>query len=142
MEQCKKIQAIIYRKNSQDSLEILALRKIKQKGGKWQPITGNVDSSESFEEALKREIKEEIGIDELSKVIDLDFQFEYNKDGKIFCEKAYAIELDSNEKISLEQNPSLEHDDSIWISYDGAFEMFDFVQQKEALNILYKKFYS
>ncbi|MCH8519272.1 MAG: NUDIX domain-containing protein [Nanoarchaeota archaeon] len=141
MEQHKKIQAIVFRKNSQDSLEILALRRVKQRGGNWQPITGNVDSNETFENALKREIKEEIGVNKLGTIIDLNLEFEFSKNNKQYLEKAFAVELSIEERISLEQNPSLEHDDSIWISYDGAFEMFDFVQQKEALNKLYQKFY-
>ena len=141
MEQHKKIQAIVFRKNSQDSLEILALKRVKERGGNWQPITGNIEGEESYEVALKREIKEEIGINSFIQIIDLNLEFEFNKNGKKFIEKAYAVEISLDERISLEQNPSLEHNDSIWISYDGAFEMFDFVQQKEALNLLYKKFY-
>lgn len=141
MEQCKKIQAIVFRKNSQESLEILALKRVKQRGGNWQPITGNVELNETFEEALQREIKEEIGIINMNNILDLNLEFEFSKNNKNYVEKAFAVELDVNERISLEENPSLEHDDSIWISYDGAFEMFDFVQQKEALNKLYKIFY-
>ena len=141
MEQHKKIQAIIFRKNSQDSIEVLALKRVKERGGNWQPITGNVDEGESYEEALKREIKEEIGINSTLQILDLDIEFEFSKNNKTFIEKAFAVEISLDERISLEQNPSLEHNDSIWISYDGAFEMFDFVQQKEALNSLYKKFY-
>ncbi|MFT4244264.1 MAG: NUDIX domain-containing protein [Candidatus Woesearchaeota archaeon] len=141
MEQHKKIQAIVFRKNSQDSLEILALKRTKELGGNWQPITGNVEEKESYEEALKREIKEEIGISSIIRVLDLDIEFEFTKNNKTFIEKAYGVEISLNERISLEQNPSLEHNDSIWISYDGAFEIFDFIQQKEALNSLYKKFH-
>lgn len=141
MEQVKKIQALIYRINSQDSLEILALRRTPQRGGDWQPVTGNLEEDETFEDALKREVSEEIGINSFKNVNDLEFEFEFNKNSKEVVEKVYAVEIDYNERISLESNPSKEHIDSIWISYDGAFEMFSHVQQKDALNLLYKTIY-
>lgn len=142
MEQIKKIQALIYRINSQDSLEILALRRTPQRGGDWQPVTGNLEEEETFEEALKREVSEEIGIDRFKNIEDLEFEFEFKKNNKQVVEKIYAVEIDYNERISLELNPSKEHVDSIWISYDGAFEMFNFTQQKDALNLLYKKIHN
>ncbi|MFP4402514.1 MAG: NUDIX hydrolase [Candidatus Nanoarchaeia archaeon] len=142
MEHFKKIQVIIYRKNSQESLEILALKRTPEKKGEWQPVTGNVEQNETFEQAAKREVEEEIGISETLQCIDLEFEFEYSKNEKQFQEKVFAIEVDYNKRISLEQNPSKEHIDSIWISYDGAFEMFNYPEQKEALNRLYKLFYN
>ena len=139
MEQIKKIQGLIYRINSQNSLEILALRRIPEKGGEWQPVTGNLEEDETFEKALKREVNEEIGIKKFKHIEDLEFEFEFKKNNKKVVEKVYAVEIDYNERISLESNPSKEHVDSIWISYDGAFEMFNYTHQKDALNILYKK---
>lgn len=141
MEQSKKIQAIIYRINSQDSLEILALRRTPERGGEWQPVTGNLEKNETFEEGLKREVSEEIGINSFESIEDLNYEFEFVKKNKKIYEKVYAVKINYDERISLESNPSKEHVDSIWISYDGAFEMFNYTHQRDALNILYKKIY-
>lgn len=141
MEQSKKIQAIIYRINSQDSLEILALRRTPERGGEWQPVTGNLEKNETFEEGLKREVSEEIGINSFESIEDLNYEFEFIKKNKKIYEKVYAVKINYAERISLESNPSKEHVDSIWISYDGAFEMFNYTHQRDALNILYKKIY-
>lgn len=141
MEQSKKIQAIVYRINSQDSLEILALRRTPERGGEWQPVTGNLEKNETFEEGLKREVSEEIGINSFESIEDLNYEFEFFKENKKIFEKVYAVKINYDERISLESNPSKEHVDSIWISYDGAFEMFNYTHQRDALNILYKKIY-
>ena len=41
------------------------LKRILEKGGFWQPITGNVREGETFKEAAMREIGEETGISEI-----------------------------------------------------------------------------
>ena len=46
--------------------KFLVLRRSKQKdvgAGHWECVTGRVDQGEGFEEALFREVKEEIGVD-------------------------------------------------------------------------------
>ena len=133
-----KIQAIIYRTNKQQAIEILALRRTQNRGGNWQPITGGVDEGENFEEALIREIKEEIGIEEIIKYKDLELDFQFENEFGAFNEKIFAVEIDLNQKIDLTKNPCDEHIDFIWVSYDGAFELFDYVSQKDALNKLCK----
>lgn len=141
MESKKKVLVLLYRKNSQNALEILALRRTPQLGGFWQPVTGKVETQESVENAALREVKEETNISKVLSILDLNLIQEFSKNEQKFIEHAFAMEVDYSERISLESNPSNEHCDSIWISYDGAFEMFSFAHQREALNILYKKFY-
>ena len=137
-----KIQAIVYRKNSQ-SIEYLALRRTKEKGNIWQPVTGNRDPQDTtILECLKRELGEEIGIKNMLKVEEIH-QFTYkgsgSKKGIEFNEIVFGVEIETSQKIILQSEPYIEHEDYLWTSYDGAFELFDFVEQKEALNKLHKK---
>lgn len=142
MESKKKVLVLLYRKNSQQALEVLALRRVPQRGGFWQPVTGNVEAGESLENAALREVKEETNISSILQTIDLGLNETFVKNELTFIEHAFAMEVDYSERISLESNPSKEHCDSIWISYDGAFEMFNFPHQRDALNKLFKHFYS
>lgn len=144
----QKIQAIIFRKNSV-SIEYLALKRTPQKKGIWQPVTGNKDNSDKdLLSCLQREIKEEIGIKSPKRIIENISSFSYlrkeEESEKKFEEHVFAVELDYKQTISLQQEPYREHEDYLWTSYDGVFELFEFAEQREALNkihqILLKEF--
>lgn len=54
---------IVFRKKGED-YEFLLLRRIPQKGGFWQPVSGGLEESDASKlEAAYRELKEEAGID-------------------------------------------------------------------------------
>ena len=70
-------------------------------------------------------------------------QFTYKGSGSKkdieFNEIVFGVEVEASQEIILQSEPYIEHEDYLWTSYDGAFELFDFVEQKEALNKLHKK---
>lgn len=140
MNKNKKIQAIVYRINN-NQIEYLALKRTKEKGSIWQPVTGNVNSNEEVKNCCIREIKEEIGVKNIIKIHENINSFKYFSEikNKELEEFVFGIEINPNDKITLQQEPYIEHDDYIWVSYDGAFELFEFISQKESLNILHKK---
>ncbi len=53
MNKNKKIQAIVYRINH-NQIEYLALKRTKEKGSIWQPVTGNVNSNEEVKDCCIR----------------------------------------------------------------------------------------
>lgn len=95
-----KILAIIYREKDKKN-ELLALRNNPQDpkhgGDFYFVVTGGLKKEESFISAVKREIKEETGITNIVKIINLKLAFEYvySDDGECLCkEKAYLVKID------------------------------------------------
>lgn len=138
----EKIQAIVFRK-TKTSVEYLCLKRTPKNGGIWQPVTGNKDESDkSLLETCKREIKEEIGISNPVKIIEniYFFTFDTKKNGEPieFEETVFGVEIEYDNEIRLQKEPYQEHNEYVWTSYDGAFELFNFISQKEALNKLHR----
>jgi 8-oxo-dGTP pyrophosphatase MutT (NUDIX family) len=50
-------------------IEYLLLKRLPEKNGFWQPITGGVEEGETQEEALLREVIEETGVKNVVAVI-------------------------------------------------------------------------
>jgi 8-oxo-dGTP pyrophosphatase MutT (NUDIX family) len=135
----QKIQALIFRKDN-TAIEYLILRRTPEKGSIWQPVTGNCDESDStILESCTRELKEETGIDKPMRVIEDIHSFSYSKSEKEFEEHVFGVEVAMNQVITLQSEPSVEHSEYTWTSYDGAFELFEYVEQKEALNKLHQE---
>jgi 8-oxo-dGTP diphosphatase len=62
------IAAVIYHPPTQTYLVLRRSARRDAGGGEWECVTGRVDQGESFEAAVKREVREELGVE-----ITLDF---------------------------------------------------------------------
>ena len=96
-----QIEAIVFRKNK-NNYEFLLLKRIPEKGGFWQPITGEIEEDETSEEAVKREMAEEIGINNILQIIENVHHFILRETGKE--EFVLGVEVNSNEKVILDKN--------------------------------------
>jgi 8-oxo-dGTP pyrophosphatase MutT (NUDIX family) len=135
----QKVQALIFRKDN-TAIEYLILRRTPEKGSIWQPMTGNSDKEDSsILDTCTRELKEETGITKSMRVIENVHSFSYSKDEKEFEEHVFGVEVSLTQPITLQSEPHVEHSEYTWTSYDGAFELFEFVEQKEALNKLHQQ---
>lgn len=98
--------------------------------GSWEFPGGNLENNELIEEALKRELKEEIGFDlsnKTSKIINYSDEVK-EKNNKIIhiVELDFLIECDNaNFNIVL----SNEHTDYKWVEKDSRL-MDDFIKSK------------
>jgi len=103
----KQVGCIIYNGNS-----ILLLRRIPSKGGFWQYVSGGVEEGEEFEDALYRELFEEIGIRKkdikkiFKKTYDFKICYHYLTKTPItpIHEKVFMIQVDSDCKIDISNN--------------------------------------
>ena len=104
---------------------LIAQRNLKKaQGGLWEFPGGKLEPGESFEEALKREIKEEFDADiEVKEYVGENVHHYPEKDIKLVFYKAELI----SEEIKL-----LEHESYKWISKENKDE-FEFAGADKAV---------
>jgi lipoyl(octanoyl) transferase len=119
--------------------EILLMRRVAERGGFWQTLTGKVEREESPYAAVARELFEETGFSpRLEEIRELDYTHAFALDpaltrqtslAPIFCrETAYALRVDP----SAEPRLSLEHDAYRWVNLEDALSRLPFAGLKQA----------
>lgn len=84
--------------------------------GKWEFPGGKIQDNESKEEALKREIKEELNAD-----INVDkylTTIEYDYPNFHLIMHTYICSLNNNVEFVYHNNDELEHDNMVWLDKD------------------------
>ena len=131
---------IVFRKKGVD-YEFLLLRRIPEKGGFWQPVSGGYEETDANKlEAAYREVKEEAGIDrkQIVRVIEDVYQYTYDKHyltGKPITpitEYVYGFEVGMDVEVRIDQNIYPEHDAFEWISFEEVLKRLKWEENKEA----------
>lgn len=132
-EKEKSAGAIIYRKEGKKILYLLLYVKAHEHyREKWNFPRGNVEKGETEIETVKREVKEETGIEDLGfkKGFKEKIHFFYRKNGKgISKEVIYFLAETKTKEVKL----SFEHNDFAWLSFEKAMERLTFNNDKEVL---------
>lgn len=132
-----QIQAILYRKTNTKTQYLLLKRK-SDTGGFWQPVTGGVEKGETKIQALKREVQEETGIKNLTKIIKNVHYYEFwdlfkqENRQRLIKEYVFGVEVSPNEKITI----SWEHTEHKWCSFKEALKLLKYNENKESLKKL------
>jgi dATP pyrophosphohydrolase len=126
-----EVEAIIFRRRG-DVTEYLLLKRLPERNGFWQPMTGGVEEGETRIEALHREIKEETGIKNLIRVIEDLYCFEFS-DPNVNKEYVYGVEVSPTEKVVLDGK---EHSECRWCGFQEALQLLHWKENKEALEKL------
>jgi 8-oxo-dGTP pyrophosphatase MutT (NUDIX family) len=126
-----QVEAIIFRRNG-NKIEYLLLKRIPERNGFWQPVTGGVEEGETRKEALHREIREETGVKNVITVIEGLHHFEFS-DPNLNQEYVYGVEVSPSEEIVLDGK---EHSEYRWSSFEEALQLLNWKENKEALRRL------
>ena len=126
-----QVEAIIFRRNG-NVIEYLLLKRLPERNGFWQPVTGGVEEGETPDEALQREIMEETGVRNIVAVIEDLYHFEFS-DPNLNQEYVYGVEVSSSEEIVLDPK---EHSEYRWCSLQEALQLLHWKENKEALRKL------
>lgn len=126
----KKVRAFIYN----EKFEFLLIRPKHYKPDSWSFVGGGTESEESLEQSIRREIREEVG---LEKLISLqkskntnhylykpDFQKQY--DGQIAY--YFIAQVNSNEPVTIQTE---ELADYCWVNFEN---IHTYVKVKEQLD--------
>lgn len=112
------VQAFIFTKSKE--FKILILKRTPERSGYWQPVSGGIEYGEEPIETVKREVFEEVGLENVKNIIDLRYEFTYRetKNGELMNMKdiCFAVEVDDVFQVQL----SDEHEEYKWCSVDEA----------------------
>ena len=109
MKNIEVVAAVIVK----DNCILAAQRGYGEFKGKWEFPGGKINRDESKEEALKREIKEELNAD--IDVIDFLTTVEYDYPEFHLTMHTYICSLESDTKFVYHNQNELEHDNIVWL---------------------------
>jgi dATP pyrophosphohydrolase len=113
-------------------LEYLLLKRLPDRNGFWQPVTGGLEEGETRTEALCREIEEETGIENLIRVTEGLYYFEFH-DPNLNQGYVYGVEVSPTDEVVLDGK---EHSQYRLCSFQEALRLLHWKEDKEALKKL------
>ena len=102
-------------------------------GDYWFTVTGSVESNESIEDAVKREVKEETNLD-VSEIFDLKWGSIYSWGGKDHSENNFLAFVKKGKVILNEKHSKYE-----WLDIDKFIEKINWDLNKEELKKVLEK---
>lgn len=100
--------------------------------GHWDFSKGNIEEGENVAETIRRELKEETGLEDIKFITGFKetVKYFYRKEGKgIFKLVIFLLAQSKTKKVKL----SYEHIGYEWLDYEGALEQLTFKNSKEIL---------
>lgn len=129
-----QVEVIVYKVINNEPLFLL-VKRIPEKGGFWQPITGGMHKNENLADAAKRELMEETQISAYKNFIGDVHYFEFNtEENKLLKEYVFGVEVDKNTDARL----SYEHSEKKWCQLNEALLLLKYKSNKDAFKKLYK----
>jgi len=125
------VSAFVHRREG-SSREFLLLRRIPERGGFWQSVSGKIADGERATDTAIREVREETGL-EVIRLLPIDYVnsfYDLERDA-IFLEPCFSAEVGEGEvRISAE------HDSFLWDGFHGARGRMTLPTHKLAMDAL------
>lgn len=116
----------------------LLLKRNRELGGYWQPVTGFIEEPETNRTAALRELEEETGIEIYERVTDPSHFFFFDMNGVQCSVSVLAVEVSDPPPIQM----SFEHTDHQWLSYEQARNTLYWENNVETLDKLHNQLMS
>lgn len=126
--------AVIFRKEGKNVLYLLLHYPSSAKAPKeyWDFPKGHIEKGEKIEETIKREVREETGLDDIRLVEDFKEWIKYFfkfKGKNVFKIVTFLLAETKTKEVKV----SFEHLGYEWLSYEEAFKKLTFKNAKEIL---------
>ena len=117
-----------------DPVEVLLFRRPPSRGGIWVPVSGKVEPDDAdLEAALRRELREETGLEDPRRLFALDWHVPFRADsGETWRLHAYGVEVSR----SFVPRLSPEHDLAAWVRPSEATRRLHYEDNREAVRRL------
>ena len=139
------IQVLVYPvRKTNEGWEYLMLKRVKNRGGFWQGVTGAPENDETLSEAAKRELYEETGYSSVNLIkTDINFIIPMEDRWKeIYPEGTKEIPeylfIAVIHHLGPPKIDPIEHNDWKWCLYDDAFNLLTWEDNKRALEYVQK----
>jgi len=139
------IQVLIYPvRRTGSEWEYLILKRVKNRGGFWQGVTGAPENNESLSEGAKRELYEETGYSpfnliktDISYIIPMEDRWKdiYPEGTKEIPEYLFIAKIYESGSPKID---SIEHNDWKWCTYEEAMNLLSLEDNKRALDFVHK----
>jgi len=139
------IQVLIYPvRKTKDGWEYLMLKRVNNRGGFWQGVTGAPENDETLSEAAKRELYEETCYSplnliktDISYIIPMEDRWKdiYPEDTKEIPEYLFIAKIDVSSPPKIDP---IEHNDWKWCSYEEAMNLLSLEDNKRALEFVHR----
>ena len=128
----RTVQAVIFSGN--DEKKVLLVKKLDQKKPEyhWRLLKGGVEEVETEEQALKREIDEEVGLKDI-EILDKIHSYEYVFGGTRHQVSTYLVKANIKDHIVLDTKEVV---GCAWVTKSEALELLYWTHEKNAVKLL------
>lgn len=106
----------------------------------WGFAKGIIESGESIEETIRREIKEETGLKDIEIIPGFQFKqnWFYKTEDNLVRKEAFFLLAKVSKEEAEKVKISHEHEDFDWLTYEEALKTMKIKQNREMLKAAYK----
>jgi len=128
----KTVQAVIF--SGDDGKKILLVKKLDQRKPEyhWRLLKGGVEENETEEQALKREVEEEIGLKDI-KILDKIYSYSYVFENTKHLISTYLVEANPKEQITPDTREVV---GCAWMKKKEALNLLYWVHERNAVKLL------
>jgi len=129
----KEVQAVIYDIVNSE-IFVLLVKKLDPKRFlfRWRLLKGGIENKEKEEEALRREIKEEVGLKNI-KIEKKIGSYEYKALNTLHKVSTFLVRGDIKEKMKIDTKEVV---GAAWLKLKEAKRLISFKEERKALEIL------
>ncbi len=125
------VKAIIFDVRDNEPIYLILHRVLNWEG--WEFPKGGIEEGESEKEALLREVMEETGLKRLKIIKKINIIKYKGDNGVQYVYHQYLVRGNSEEQVTLQKEPVVEHDGYKWANFDEAYELLTWPNDKETL---------